>query len=448
MYSSILNYIVLPLGEFLRGTNVLGHLKQLEQSQWWTSAQIRQLQQEKLERLLYHAYENVPYYRRVFEERSLKPADIASIEDLSKLPILTKEEARRQLPDQIVARNCRKKDYLHLASSGSTGEPFRFYLSKQAHDARLAAMFRYWRAIGYDFGVPWVRVQRQPREKLIDRLYDRLVRCLYIPFCGVDKETLGQQIEQIRRARPDIIRGYPPALYLMAKFAKDNDIRLVSPKAVITTGDTLFDHYREAIETQFACKVFDNYGGEGIVIAGQCEYGAYHINAEGVIVEFIKSDGQPARPGELGEIVLTDLNNYAMPFIRYKIGDIGVPSDKMCSCGRGLPFMDSIKGRDTDIVVTPEGRYLTDHFFMGLIKYIDGVNQFQVIQHEIDHLEIKIVRNDRFTDQGAHHIEKTIRQRGGEGLGVELNFVDDIPVSKSGKRRFVISEVGQEYFSP
>ncbi|MFC2046295.1 phenylacetate--CoA ligase family protein [Chloroflexota bacterium] len=445
VYPAILKHMLLPVGETLRGTSVLCRLRQLEQSQWESSERLRELQKEKLRRLVHHAYEHVPYYRRVFEERGMRPEDIATPEDLSKLPVLTKEETRRQFRDQISADNCKGNDYLRLHSSGSTGEPYHFYLSKAGHDARLAAMFRYWRAAGYDFGQPWVRIRVSLDISLADRVYHRLMRCAYLRYMAASERVLLEQLEKIRRVRPTVVRGYAPALFMLAKTARDHDMNDFGVRSMISTGSILFPHFRQLIESQFDCPVYDVYGGEGMIIAGQFECGSYHIHAEGVVVEFLKPGGDAARPGELGSIVLTNLNNLAMPFIRYQIGDLGVPSKAGCSCGRGLPVMESIQGRDTDIVVTPDGGYLIVHFFTRVFNSAN-VDQFQVIQHAPDRIEIKIVRNELFTRADVDYILRSIRSAGGDELKVDLRYVESIPLTRSGKRRFVISEVGQGHF--
>ncbi|MFC2046294.1 phenylacetate--CoA ligase family protein [Chloroflexota bacterium] len=446
MYRFAVKRILLPFGETLRGSRVLPRLRELEKSQWYSPERIRELQKKKLRRLVRHTYDHVPYYRRVFGERGLGPDDIVTVEDLTKLPILTKKEARKQYPDQISADNCRDRDYLRLHSSGSTGEPFHFYLSKAGHDARLAAMFRYWRAAGYDFGEPWVRIGNHP-HKATDRVSDRLLRCTYLQLTEATETYLLELLDQIRQARPTIIRGYAPSLFLLASTARDHDFSEIRVKATMSTGAMLYEHYRELVETQFHCPVYDVYGGEGMIIAGQFECGSYHIHAEGVIVEFLNPDGTAAGPGELGSVVLTDLHNNAMPFFRYEIGDLGMASNEGCNCGRGLPVMGPPQGRDTDIIVTPDGTYIVDDYFDVLFRSAH-VDQWQVIQHALDRLEIKIVRGDLFSDADIAHIEQGIDADVGDQLEVALTFVDGIPATRSGKRRYVISDVAREHFSP
>ncbi|MFC2046292.1 phenylacetate--CoA ligase family protein, partial [Chloroflexota bacterium] len=253
------------------------------------------------------------------------------------------------------------------------------------------------------------------------------------------------QLDRIRQARPSVIRGYASSLYLLAKTAHDHNVDDIRPRATISMGSVLFGHYRQLIETQFDCPVYDVYGGEGMIIAGQFECGSFHIHAEGVIVEILKPDGTAAGPGELGSVILTNLSNDAMPFIRYQIGDLATLSDVACACGRGLPVADSIQGRESDIVVTPNGSYLSIHFFLPAFRS-SNVDQFQVIQHKLDYLEVMIVKSSKYRDSDIEHIVDTIRAAGGDHLKVDLQFVEQIPPTRSGKRRFVISDVGHEHF--
>jgi phenylacetate-CoA ligase len=166
---------------------------------------------------------------------------------------------------------------------------------------------------------------------------------------------------------------------------------------------------------------------------------------ENLVVEFIKQN-EHVSAGELGEIVLTDLTNYGMPFIRYKIEDAGKPSDDTCSCGCGLPLMQSIEGRVPDMIITPGGKVLIVHFFTGLFEHIEGVDQFQILQEKTDELIVRLVKNSKFSDTDEVRIIREVQGYAGEEMEIVMEFVEEIPVSRSGKRRFVISKVAEEHF--
>jgi phenylacetate-CoA ligase len=253
-------------------------------------------------------------------------------------------------------------------------------------------------------------------------------------------------VEKIKRSGVKIIRGYASSMYLLAKYMKKFDVKDINIDAVMTTGEILFPHYRKLIESQFGCKVFDGYGGESIVVAFECEkHNGYHVCDEDVVLEFLRRNENIATE-KTGELVLTSLSNYAMPFIRYRISDIGKKSSGRCGCGRGLSMIDSIQGRDTDIVIAPDGNSLVVHFFTILFEYLDGVDQFQVIQKKIDKLVVKIVKNDKFSKKDSEHIKNEIKKKMGDSVEIEIEIVDNIPLSKSGKRRFVISNISSKKF--
>jgi phenylacetate-CoA ligase len=447
MYSKIYRSVIFPLAEFSQGTHILKTLELLEDSQWRTSDQIRDFQEARLRELIQHSYANVPYYRSTFDRLGLKPADINSVEDLQKLPVLSKDIIRRNFPDNMIASNIPRKRLTLCHSGGSTGEPLPYYQDRQAISWRFACLFRFWRWAGYEFGKRWIRLDLIAHDTPAQKMMDTLGRCLFFRLSRMNQDTLRLSVERIRKYRPELIRGYASQVFLLAKYLKDNNISDIKPVLIITTGDMLFPHYRQLIEEQFHCAVFDNYGGNSIVISSQCESGTHHIAAENTVLEFVKDD-RVVRPGQLGAVLVTDLSNYGMPFIRFKIGDLASPCQEVCKCGRGLPVMSSVVGRDTDIVVTPDGNYLVAYFFGHIFESMMSVDQFQVVQEAEDEIEVKIVKNNKFSNQDARYIEDAIRQGAGERLKIRLNFVKDIPVPRSGKIRLVISEIGKRHFAP
>ncbi len=437
MISQIIKNVIFPIGEFIQGTNIKTNLKNLERSQWWSYEQLEKLQIEKLRALMEHSYKNVPYYRDIFNKINLRPQDIKSQEDLSKLPMLTKSIARQNLSG-LLARNLSKNQMMETYTSGSTGEPFKYYLDKNAYSELWGAVYRAWRWAGYELGNKYAKISLYPRDEISKKVQDFFLRCKYICAVNITDDALIKHIKSLEQFKPSVIRGYPSMLYLMASNMEYSNIR---PKGVITSGEILLPNYKKEIERKFGCKVFDQYGGEGMPIAFQCkEHSGYHIAMENVIVECLK-DNEPVREGEMGEIVITNLNNYAMPFIRYKIGDMGVMSDCECSCGRNLPLMKEIRGRDTDIIKTINGRYLTVFFFNLLFQDILGVDQYQIVQNSLDWLVVKIVTNPQFTLSDFELIKNSIQKEAGSDVEINIEYVDTIPLEKSNKRRFVISKL-------
>lgn len=450
MYPFLMKKIVVPLADRVKGRNIMKHLRELEKSQWYSPDQIEELQGERLRLIMQHCYDNVPYYHKIFRELNLKPSDIKTVEDLSKLPVLTKDIVRNNI-DKLIAKKKYASKLIESGSSGSTGEPLKYYITQESQDMSNAAAFRGWGWAGFSTGDRIVNLAGCPyqmigKSELSKRIAYAITRHQFLQAFNLDENTIHQYIEFIRKYKPKAIRGYSSSIYLLAKAMKKYGIQDIQPHTVITHGETLSWEMRQTIENQFGCKVFDGYGGEGMLIAMQCgEHDGYHLTAENLVVEFIKQN-EHVSAGELGEIVLTDLTNYGMPFIRYKIGDAGKPSDDTCSCGRELPLMQSIEGRVPDMIITPGGKVLIVHFFTGLFEHIAGVDQFQILQEKTNELIVRLVKNSKFNDTDEARIIREVQGYAGEEMEIVLEFVEEIPVSISGKRRFVISKVAEEHF--
>mgnify|MGYP000220983596 CR=1 FL=1 len=439
MYPVLFRNVIFPLMELSQGTKIQKYLKWLEKTQWWKPEELEELQNKKLRALIRHAYENVPYYHRLFKRLDLSPEDIKTREDLNKIPFLTKDIIRKNFND-MQAKNINRSQFLDASSSGTTGEPLKFYISKDSYSFGWAQSFRCWGWAGYELGEPYVKIDMRGREKILKKIQDRLMNSYHLGFTTINRENIKRYLLEIKSFNPKIIRSYASPAFLLAKYASEFEIK-IQPGAVMSTGEKLFSHYRRLIEEQFNCKVFDCYGGEATPLAFECEmHDKYHLCDETAIVEILRGDKRVS-PGEMGEIVFTNLDNYVMPFIRYKVGDVGIPSDEMCECGRGLSCVKSIEGRTGDIVVTPSGNFLSPNFFTNLFKDLEGVNKFQILQEKLHRLDIKVVKNEKFTDRDADYISKTIKSMMGDDVEVNIDFVDYIPSTKSGKNRFIISKI-------
>jgi phenylacetate-CoA ligase len=217
---------------------------------------------------------------------------------------------------------------------------------------------------------------------------------------------------------------------------------------VVTWGDNLYPRYREVIERAFKTRVFDTYGcGEGIQVAAQCGSShGYHRHSLDVIVEFLDGEGEPVAPGELGHLILTRLHPGPMPLIRYQIGDMGIAGEqRICECGRGFELMDSIQGRDTDIIITPEGNRLIVHFFTGIMEFFPEIASFQVVQEEVNSMSVRIVPRPDFSTDTAAAIKSKLIEMGATGINIQIETVKEIPTAPSGKRRFVISKITKPF---
>lgn len=467
LYSLLLRRGAMPLVERVQRTPVSAPLAALERSQWWSLEQLQALQLEKLRRLAAHSFAQSPLYGRLWREAGVRPEEIRSLDDLRRLPVVDKATLRAAFPDQVLARDVDLAELIPYTSSGSTGEPFRFTMTRAEKGLRWAVMFRCWAWAGLRQGVRYVNLMGEHAHGSLQggarqTLEQRLTQMLHIPAFAVHDERLDAVIEQIVYYRPRLLRSYPATAHRLATALAERGIDLPL-RAVLTTGELLHPFQRAAIEAQFRCQVYDAYGGDGMDVAFQCGHSTgYHINAEAVLLEVLDDAGQPAPPGQEGQIVLTNLNNLAMPFVRYAIGDLGSLSGETCPCGRGLPLLAHVAGRSSDQLTLPSGRALLMWFFTTLFRQTPGIDAFQVRQTAPDHIVIYLAPGRDFghlpADEqhaangaqrlgpfvGAEQTTAYLRRRiEGELRGeavVELLLVPQIPSGPAGKRRFFIAE--------
>ncbi len=444
----------MPLHAWLISRNVKTYYEQLKRSQWLTPEQLREIQELNLRELIHQAYHHVGYYREIFDRLGLTPADIRTIEDLGKLPLLDKKTVRSCLYFDLLSDNHDKKKMLKVTTSGSTGEPFVCYADKNQLEMRWAATLRSMEWTGYRFGDRQARLWHQTigmsfGQVLRERIDAWLSRRLFIPAYEMSDKNLPQSITKLRKFNPVLIDGYAESFNFLAHYIKRHGLEGVKPKGIISSAQALPDQSRAVIETAFGCGVFDKYGSRefsGIAYESDAHDG-HLVVAENYIVEILK-DGRPAKPGELGEVVITDLHNRCMPLIRYRIGDLAIAMDSSTPspCGRGLPRIGRIEGRAQAIIIGANGSYLPGTFFMHYFKDFDYVvRQFQVIQHQLTRLTLKIVKADRFNDQLFEEILDGLRRFVGDKMEIEVEFVDSIPMVRTGKHQATISHLGLDF---
>jgi phenylacetate-CoA ligase len=427
----------------------------LQRSQWLAPPDMRALQDEKLRRLIRHAYRNVPYYRARMQELRLRPEDIRGQQDLHRLPLLTKDLVRRHLYFDIMSENHDKRDVLRVCTSGSTGEPFVVFADRAQLEFRWAATLRAQEWTGYRFGDPTVRLWHQTigmnkSQVLKERADAVLSNRTFIPVFEMSDAKLKEMVELIAKQRPVLIDGYAEALDFLAQFIRAYGELGFRARAVMSSAQSLPARSREVIENAFGCRVFDKYGSrEFSGIAYECEaHSGHHVVSEGYIVELLV-DGRPARPGEIGELVITDLNNSCMPFIRYRIGDLAqAMEDEPCACGRGMPKIGEIQGRVQSIIQGLDGRYVPGSFFLHSLKeYEYAIARFQVVQDEPGAIRFLVVKAGRYSDDVLEEVKALIRAYLGEGLRIDVEFVDNVELIHTGTRLATVSHLPIDYQS-
>jgi len=321
-YSSLFESCIFPALDRLNGTGILKILRFLGESESFTLADLKSLQSIKLESLLEFTRNHVPFYVQFWEQAPEKLQCDSEYPMLRGLPLIGKGDLRgagRLFP--VTAYRGRS---IRSQTSGSTGEPMTFIRSMEQESWFWALRFRIWKWAGYNLGDPYLNINLNPRLAPKKKVQDLLFRCCYVTYNAnnLDSERI---VGCLKSKKITLLNAFSSSLYVLARYMNQKRISNPGVTAITATGDTLFPSYRELIEKQFEIRVTDYHGagGEGMHLASQCEYGKYHIHMENSIVEII-TDNRPSRPGELGRIVVTQLDNYAMPLIRYDLGDMAV----------------------------------------------------------------------------------------------------------------------------
>lgn len=452
-YAPLVRNWVAPLWAWKDQSPHFRYLKIFEETQYWKPDQLKSLQWKLLNKMIAHAYANVSFYKKRFDAVGIKPDDIRIFADYLLIPTLTRAEVQDHLRE-LISQDFRPDQLVRNMTGGSTGSPLVFYHNPERMASRLASTLRHNRWAGWQIGdrvgVLWgAKSDLAGLSGLKARLRNLLLdRQLVLDATAITEESLFDFVQKFKKYKPKFILAYASAAYLFAKFAQANQIKGIRPQAIVSSAEMLSDQERELIERVFECPVFDRYGSrETSVIASQCDrHTGLHVNAEALYVEIIKN-GKPAPPGEIGEVVITDLLNYGMPFLRYKNGDTATWAPGSCPCQRGLPRLEKIAGRVTEFILTPEGKLSSGAALaIYLITDIPGLKQAQIIQDKREHLLFKLVADGNFTPQSKAKLEGRIVQMLGSGFRVDLEFVPEIPKEPSGKYRLSVSEVAEEFF--
>jgi phenylacetate-CoA ligase len=411
--------------------------------------ELRAIRERKLRSLVRHAYDNSPFYKRRLDDAGISVGDIAGLDDLWKLPVLTKTDLVES-GAQLRARNLRDQDIHSAATGGSTGRSTPFVRDNACLDIKHAAESRFTSWAGWDIGKKlafyWPALQDMAvQARATDGLRRTfLTRRLAIAAGSLNPEGMAEHAARLKRFRPVVIRAFPSPLATFAGFLEGSD-HGIHPRGIVTVGEPLLENQRKLISSVFGCEVYDCYvNRECGNIACECEnHDGLHVNAECVHVEF-DLNGRPAKPGDVGRILLTDFENYGMPFIRYEVGDMAGPLEGPCSCGRTSPRMTPVVGRVSDFLTSPKDGSLISGLVLCHYILAEGpdVGQIQLIQDRIDHLTVKVRKSDaEAAVVDLAHLRSVIDRVFSGAMKVTVDFVDVIPSEPGGKYRFAVSHV-------
>lgn len=439
----------------ITGSDVPGLLELARGASRLSADALRDLQREKLRALLLHAWRETDYYRRILSETGVVRDGTVQLENFKRIPFLTKEVMRSEGP-ALRARTlpAGRKDFVNR-TGGSTGEPCEFWQDSYYDAGNTADKLFHFETLGKQLGEPEFKIWGAQRDLVRDTgthiaraknfLYNR-----YVESCAtLSTQRIREIIDRINRVQPKTLWAYVDGAFTIARYAVEHDCTLHSPAAVFCGGGTLLPPMRDTIETAFRCPAVNYYGSRemGAVACLCTEGGGLHITSHSHVVEVVDENGRPVFDRE-GELVLTSLTNYAMPFLRYWIGDRGQLSSSPCSCGSPFPVLESVSGRSMESLVKPGGELVSPIFLITLLGGTLGsgpVSKFQIVQEALDRVTLRVVVDDTYSAESIQSTLDTVGERLGGVMGeactVRCERVTDIPREASGKYLYTICHV-------
>ena len=441
--------VVYPLHERLLKRPTFPYLAELERSQWLSRHDMQHLQESKLANLLKSAYGHCPWHRENMDRAGIDPGSPVTLEDLRRLPIMNKQDAVEH-GERMVWHGVPGGTYKYN-TGGSSGQPLIFYYGRRRQASDAAGRMRARRWWGVEPGDPEVYLWGAPVEldktDRIKTLRDRLLNQLVLNAFEMSPVRMDEYAGAIRSFRPACIYGYASSVALLAAHVLDRNSNLHLPglKVVCTTGEPLFDYQRELIGEAFGVPVANEFGSRDIgFTAHETPHGQMLLMSESIILEVLDEHGNTVGPGETGEAVMTALESFAQPFVRYRTGDVVRMAGEPCRDGRGLHVIDDVLGRTTDFIVRSDGAIMHALAVIYVLRAVSGVGEFRIVQHGLRDIEVQVVPNLHWEEGGRVEIGSGLRERLGEDVRVDVRLVEDIPPEASGKHRYVISHVPLE----
>ncbi|CAM4411253.1 phenylacetate--CoA ligase family protein [Paenibacillus tarimensis] len=433
--------------------HVMDKFHQLKKVEQLDAAAMKATQDAQLTKLLEHAYAHTGYYRKLFEKHGVMAGGKIRLDRFDRLPFLTKEIMRDEF-EGLKSDDLASRSWYENTSGGSTGFQAKFLQDNVYKDWAQAnkVLFDEWSGRG--IGDKQIRLWGSVRDLLVGKETWRtqagrwLRNEIWLNAYNMTADRISEYVNTINRFKPVHILSYVESIYELSRYIRQKGIRVHSPRGIMTTAGVLTPEMREMIESTFNTRVFNRYGSREVGdIACECDkHEGLHISEYTHYVEIVRDDGSLAEPGEIGHIAVTQLTNYAMPLIRYRIGDMGAMSEHRCSCGRPQRMLREVTGRESDTFYTPGGGKVHGTYFTQIFYPEQWIKQYQVVQEQIDEIEVKIVceegavalnsRKDRLDA-----VKSSIKRAMGDTCRITFTFTDHIPATASGKYRYTISKV-------
>lgn len=458
-YNVLDRYVLLPLADMAYGSEIVRQWKTLRSTEFSSYDDIRELQNAKLRKLVKHAYDSVPYYHKLFDKLGLRPEDIQSKEDLSKLPILTKQIIRDNY-DDMFSTAVDPRRFRKSSSGGSTGTPLRFCTDNHEWSMQRAATLRAWESYGLKLGDKMFSlggdsIARKKNAFSLKNVYDLVIMRNYkFNSSDVDESGMSLHLENFKRIQPKAVRGYGSSLVIFARYLKEVGYKPSGVKVVLTTGEVLMPNYRKELEEVFDAPVYDAYGaGDGGIVSHECTcHSGMHITEELCVIEITDKEGNVLPDGEVGFVTTTDLENFAFPFIRYHVGDMSYIKKEPCACGRHTRQFGEVMGRAGKLLYNKQGVPISptmlpimlypnlDYHCVEYQKEYNKIDRFQIRQDVNGDIQILLKMKEGVKD--ATYREEIIEnyKRHFVGSDVSLQIVEEIPLLPSGKEDYCVSE--------
>jgi phenylacetate-CoA ligase len=435
--SLFIEKFVFKIGDLLMGTEVLKQIKSHRRYTFLKQEELKKIQEKKLYDMLNHATKTCKFYEQYYKN------DVNSYEWIKQFPVINKQHTNSSTKE-LLSYKFKFSKLIKYETSGSSGIRAIVYVDKKEQSKFRAILINWWEWNGYNIGNTLLQTGMSPDRGFIKSIKDFLLSTIYVNAFGLTEEEAVFKLNKAKKYKNCTLFGYASSLYTLALIAEKNEINL-SFKLAMSQGDKLFEHYKIKIEQVFNCKVVEDYGlNEGIMIGQKKDLPYYYYYQPSVFIEILDDNNNPVKDGEMGRIIATKLDGYAMPLIRYDTGDLGVmlPIEKYPQ-KRDLDFklIETVIGRNTDIIKTNDGKTLIVHTFTGIFEFFPQVKQFQVVQKKLDSLIFKFIAAENFESNTLIYIEKLFRERTKSDIEIIWQQVEIIEPSKSGKPQLVINEL-------
>ena len=409
-------------------------------------------QEEALRKLLVHAFDTVPYYKHAFTNAGITRKQLSnfSLNEMGKLPILTKEALRKNGTSTLVSSDKEKNTYFR-ASSGSTGTPVQILYSPAMHQRWFAiyeSRIRNWAGVSSFTPRGMIggrRIIADAGNRPPFYRYNYFEKQVYFSAYHINPNNATNYLQGMIKHHVQYMTGYAMSNYFLARFLQEKKLSAPQLTSVITSSEKLTPEMRQLFFDVYNCKTFDSWGSvEACGIISECEQGKLHLSPDSAIVEILDEHMQPVAIGEAGDVYCTGLLNFDQPLIRYKIGDRMIRSGELCECGRQMPVIKEIVGRTEDVVIGKDGREMVR--FHSVFYGIEKIKMAQVIQEDLDNIHIKVVVESKLSTDENDTINKRIWNQIG-GINISIEEVDSIPLTANGKFQAVISKVKRQTVS-